>query len=137
MASRKLEDLSPEMRVMAISFLAHCRVEGIDLLVTCTARSNAEQAQLYAQGRTAPGRRVTNARPGESAHNVTGEGGKAAAEALDVVPLRGGKPVWEDTDPIWLRVGEIGKSVGMKWGGDWQTFKEYPHFQNQTWEAPH
>lgn len=129
MSSRKLTDLHPQMQPMVTRFLANARAAGIDLLVTCTYRSNEEQAALYAIGRTKPGRIVTNAKPGRSTHNNTLDG-KPAALAVDVVPLRDGKPVWSASDPVWKRVGEIGEKVGLEWAGRWTTFREYPHFQH-------
>jgi len=48
------------------------------------------------------------------------------------VPLRAGKPVWGtsgEDGKLWQKVGEIGKSCGLEWAGDWKVFKEYPHFQ--------
>ena len=129
MSSRKLTDLHPQMQPMVTRFLANARAAGIDLLVTCTYRSNEEQAALYAIGRTKPGRIVTNARLGRSTHNNT-LNGKPAALAVDVVPLRDGKPVWSASDPVWKRVGEIGEKVGLEWAGRWTTFREYPHFQH-------
>jgi peptidoglycan LD-endopeptidase CwlK len=129
MSSRKLTDLHPQMQPMVTRFLANARAAGIDLLVTCTYRSNEEQAALYAIGRTKPGRIVTNAKPGRSTHNNT-LNGKPAALAVDVVPLRDGKPVWSASDPVWKRVGEIGEKVGLEWAGRWTTFREFPHFQH-------
>ena len=129
MSSRKLTDLHPLMQPMVTRLLAGARAAGIDLLVTCTYRSNAEQAALYAIGRTKPGRIVTNAKPGRSNHNTT-QNGKPAALAVDVVPLRDGKPVWSASDPVWKKVGEIGEKVGLEWAGRWKTFREYPHFQH-------
>ena len=129
MSSRKLTDLHPQMQPMVTRFLANARAAGIDLLVTCTYRSNEEQAALYAIGRTKPGRIVTNAKPGRSTHNNT-LNGKPAALAVDVVPLRDGKPVWSVSDPVWKRVGEIGEKVGLEWAGRWTTFREFPHFQH-------
>lgn len=129
MSSRKLTDLHPQMQPMVTRFLANARAAGIDLLVTCTYRSNEEQAALYAIGRTKPGRIVTNAKPGRSTHNNT-LNGKPAALAVDVVPLRDGKPVWAASDPVWKRVGEIGEKVGLEWAGRWTTFREFPHFQH-------
>jgi peptidoglycan L-alanyl-D-glutamate endopeptidase CwlK len=129
--SRKLSDLRPDVRVKCEAMLAACESEGIDLLVTCTFRSHAEQAALYAQGRTAPGRIVTNAKPGQSKHNNL-EGSTPAALAFDVVPLKDGKPVWGTSGvdgQVWQRVGAIGKAQGLDWAGDWRTFKEYPHFE--------
>ncbi|MEO7494898.1 MAG: hypothetical protein ABIT83_23880 [Massilia sp.] len=37
---------------------------GLDILITCTYRSGAEEDVLYAQGCTKPGARGTNARAG-------------------------------------------------------------------------
>jgi peptidoglycan L-alanyl-D-glutamate endopeptidase CwlK len=48
---------------------------------------------------------------------------------VDVVPLLHGKPVWDAKNSIWQDVGRIGKAAGLEWAGDWQRFKEYPHFQ--------
>ena len=138
MSSRKLTDLHPLMQPMVTRFLANARAAGIDLLVTCTYRSNEEQAALYAIGRTKPGRIVTNAKPGRSTHNNT-LNGKPAALAVDVVPLRDGKPVWSASDPVWKRVGEIGEKVGLEWAGRWTTFREFPHFQHpqaKTLQSP-
>jgi len=55
MSSRKLTDLHPQMQPLVTRFLANARAAGIDLLVTCTYRSNEEQTALYAIGRTKPG----------------------------------------------------------------------------------
>ena len=122
--SRSLDDLHPKVKVMAKSFLVQCEKYDIDVLITSTYRDNESQDALYAQGRTKPGNKVTNARAGQSWHNYRC--------AFDVVPLRNGKPVWgtkgADYD-LWEAIGNIGKSVGLEWAGDWKTFREFPHFQ--------
>ena len=142
--SRKLTDLSPATYRMWIEFDRGMRAAGIEYIMTCTYRSEAEQAELFARGRTKPGRIITNAPPGMSAHNAE-LNGAPASEAFDVVPLRFGKAVWgtsgdgiddnpadDDTDDLelWQRVGVIGEKVGLQWAGRWKTFKEFPHFQN-------
>lgn len=119
--SRKLEDLLPQVRTRVEAFLKAADEAGIDLLVTSTYRDNASQDALYAQGRTAPGRIVTNAKAGQSFHNYRC--------AVDVVPVRNGKPVWDSKDPVWQTVGRLGKAAGLEWAGDWKRFKEFPHFQ--------
>jgi len=102
------------MQPAARAHLDACQANGLSVLVTCTWRSNAEQADLYAVGRTVPGKRcscggklnelgtcdkhrmglrVTNAKPGESMHNKT-LGELPASLAYDLVVLRYGKPVW-------------------------------------------
>jgi peptidoglycan L-alanyl-D-glutamate endopeptidase CwlK len=118
--SRSLDDLAPPAKQRAEAFIAAAKAKGIDLLVTSTYRDNESQDALYAQGRTAPGNIVTRAKAGQSWHNYRC--------ALDVVPLVNGKAIWDD-QAVWKQVGEIGKSCGLEWAGDWVTFKEFPHFQ--------
>ena len=119
--SRSLDDLIPEAKKRAQAFITACKFEGIDLLVTSTYRDNDSQAALYAQGRTAPGKIVTNAKAGQSFHNYRC--------AIDVVPMRHGKPIWDSKDAIWQTIGKLGKEAGLEWAGDWKRFKEFPHFQ--------
>ena len=132
--SRILSDLHPAMQPLAAEFLNNCKAAGIDLLVTCTWRSAAEQDALYAQGRTTPGAIVTRAKAGQSKHNHT-LAGRPASLALDVVPLRLGKPVWAASDAIWQDVGRIGKACGLEWAGEWKRMREFPHFQHPNAKA--
>jgi peptidoglycan L-alanyl-D-glutamate endopeptidase CwlK len=118
--SRNLDDLAPPAKQRALAFIAAASAKGIDLLVTSTYRDSESQDALYAQGRSTPGNIVTRAKAGQSWHNWRC--------ALDVVPLVNGKAIWDD-QALWKQVGEIGKSCGLEWAGDWKTFKEYPHFQ--------
>lgn len=127
MASRSLDDLRADIRAKALIHRELCAAEGIDLLIYCTYRSNEEQAAEYAKGRTAPGKIVTFAKPGQSKHNHT-ENGKPASLAYDCVPLVGGKAAWSNTD-LYKKVGELGKKAGLNWAGDWKRFKEFPHFE--------
>lgn len=128
MPSRKIEDCHPSLQPLLTAFLAQCKAVGLDVLVTCTYRSNAEQAAAYAQGRTTPGPKVTNALPGQSRHNDTLDG-KPASRAFDIVPLEHGKPVWDSAHPAWKKAGEIGTALGLEWAGTWRTMREFPHFQ--------
>lgn len=123
--SRDLNELDAVVREQAYKLMSLCQKEDIQLLITCTYRDKEAQAALYAQGRTKPGNKVTKAKPGWSWHNWR--------LAFDVVPLRNGKPVWStkgEDMKLWLKVGALGKQVGLEWGGDWENFKDYPHFQN-------
>jgi len=118
--SRSLDELIPPAKQRVLSFIEAAKSKGIDLLVTSTYRDKESQAALFAQGRTLPGKVVTNARPGESYHNWRC--------AVDVVPLVNGKAIWND-NALWLKIGIIGESCGLEWAGRWTTFKEFPHFQ--------
>lgn len=118
--SRSLDDLIPPAKLRVQAFIALAKTKGIDLLVTSTYRDNASQDALYAQGRTAPGKIVTNAKGGQSFHNYRC--------AVDVVPLVNGKPVWDDK-ALWFQIGTLGESCGLEWAGRWKSFPESPHFQ--------
>lgn len=118
--SRKIEDLHPYVASLARKMIAAAKKEGIDVLVTSTYRDGESQNALYAQGRTKPGRIVTNAKAGQSWHNFR--------LAFDVVPVVNGKAMWNDLR-TFRRLGAIGKSVGLEWAGDWKSFPEMPHFQ--------
>ena len=126
--SRSLDELRPECRAPVDKFLAAATAAGIDLLVTCTSRTIAEQAALYAQGRTTPGKRVTNAPPGTSAHNF--------GLAIDVVPIINGKADWDGSHPVWDQIGAIGQACGLDWAGaPGFPFHELAHFQAPNWRA--
>jgi len=125
-SSRALSDLQPQVADKCQAHIDACEAEGIDLLITCTLRDFEEQTRLYAIGRTTPGKIVTNAQAGDSAHNY--------GLAYDCVPLRHGKPVWstEGNDYLlWQRVGELGEKCGLEWSGRWRgKMREMAHFQD-------
>ena len=31
--------------------------------------------------------------------------------------------------PLFLKAGKLAKQCGLEWGGLWQSFKDYPHYQ--------
>jgi peptidoglycan L-alanyl-D-glutamate endopeptidase CwlK len=99
----------------------------MDPLVYCTLRSIAEQDALYAQSRTKPGKRVTNAKGGSSAHNF--------GYALDFVPLIGGKPNWTPGSNHYLRCVRIAEECGMESASKWKSLKEWPHLQEPNWRS--
>lgn len=132
MASRKLTDLHPALQPIAAQFLEQAKEAGIDVIITCTYRSDAEQAQLFELGRTIPGHVVTDAKPGQSFHNHT-ENGQPAALAFDVVPLVNGKCDWHGDHPEWQTLGQIGQGLGLRWlGAPGSLFHELPHFEMEA-----
>jgi peptidoglycan L-alanyl-D-glutamate endopeptidase CwlK len=118
--SRKLDDLHPRVKTLCEQFIASCAKQNIDVLITSTYRDAESQNALYTQGRTAPGKKVTNAKGGQSFHNWR--------VAFDFVPIVNGKAMWADT-ALFTKCGEIAESVGLEWAGRWKTFKELAHCQ--------
>lgn len=130
MPSRKIEDLHPALQPICREFLRRCESAGLDILITCTYRSASEQDELYAQGRSKPGRIVTKAKGGKSSHNATKIDGTPASLAFDVVPLVYGKPTWDEKHPHWQEAGRIGMELGLNWyGRPGAPFREFPHFE--------
>lgn len=118
--SRDIKELHPIVSKMCLSFIDKCKSEGIDVIITSTYRDFESQQSLYNQGRTTPGKKVTNAKPGQSFHNFR--------VAFDFVPIVNGKAQWNDLS-LFKRCGEIAKSCGLEWAGEWKTFKEFAHCQ--------
>ncbi|HEY4431876.1 MAG TPA: M15 family metallopeptidase [Paenibacillus sp.] len=126
----RLTNLHPVVRSAATALIEHCYKLNIPILITQGLRTIAEQDALYAQGRTKPGAIVTNARGGYSYHNF----GLAVDFAL-LLP-NGSSVSWDmrldrNNNQIadWQEVVKEAKALGFEWGGDWTSFKDYPHFQ--------
>lgn len=105
-------------------------------------RTIEQQNALYAQGRTKPGKIVTNARGGSSYHNY----GLAMDFAILVDEDKDGDfdiLSWDikkdnDKDGIadWLEVVNVFEKAGWQWGGKWSSIKDFPHLQKTfgyTW----
>lgn len=103
--SRKIDDLHPYVAGLCKKFIALCKKEGIDVLITSTYRDVESQNAIYAQGRTKPGRIVTNAKGGQSFHNYK--------LAFDFVPIVNGKAMWNDAR-AFKRCRQIGESLGLE-----------------------
>ena len=99
--------------------------------ITQGLRSFPEQDDLYAIGRTKPGKIVTNAKGGQSIHNY--------GFAVDICLIIDGKTAsWHtakdwDSDQIsdWQECVNVFKKHGWSWGGDWKIFKDLPHFDKK------
>jgi peptidoglycan L-alanyl-D-glutamate endopeptidase CwlK len=87
--------------------------------ITQGLRTYSEQDALFDQGRTAPGRIVTEAKGGYSAHNF--------GYAVDVVPFINGVPDWNDRDAQWAEILAKAPSCGLSEGATWRTFPDFPH----------
>ena len=109
--------------------------KGVRLRFTQTLRTNAEQDELYAQGRTKKGSKVTNAKGGQSIHNY--------GLAFDIVILldkdnNGSfESVSWEVDKYWFRVVNFFKLRCWTWGGDFKSLYDAPHFeytQGKNWK---
>ncbi len=115
-----LAGLQPSTSRKAKALIKVMMEKGHVLDITSGYRSPEEQTKLYAQGRTAPGKKVTNAKAGESLHNY--------GVAFDVAFMVDGKPSWDNKHP-WQLLGETGEALGLSWGGRWTALVDRPHFE--------
>jgi LysM repeat protein len=121
-SAQRLSTLHPRLAELGTRLLGQCAAAGLALMVTQGLRTMEEQDALYAQGRTTPGKIVTNARAGQSYHNF--------GLAFDVLVLDAmGKAQWSASHPGWRQAGLAGEALELEWGGRWTSFKDLPHFQ--------
>ena len=122
---RDISQLHPRLQKAVAQLKTLCAGEGLALGIGECFRSAAEQDALYAQGRTAPGAIITNA-PGSSYSSQHQWG-----IAFDFFKNVSGHAY--DDDGFFSRVGSLGKSLGLGWGGDWQDFPDRPHLYLPDW----
>ena len=116
-----IRTLLPAAQVKARHFLWACKSAGHDVRVLSGTRNYAEQDALYAQGRTAPGSIVTNARGGFSNHNF--------GIAWDVGVFVRGKYLTDGDE--YTAISSL-RPAGVEWGGNWNSIKDLPHYQVAT-----
>lgn len=132
---KRIQKLHPLVRDEVSQIIAECdrALTGkAKIRLTQGLRTFDEQSKLYAQGRSTPGKKVTNAKPGQSIHNY--------GLAVDMCLIINGKVAsWDtakdwDNDQIadWYECVKIFAKHGWNWGGSWKTFKDLPHFEKKS-----
>lgn len=116
----------PRLQILAENLILECEKQGLKIKIGETLRTVEEQDALYAQGRTKPGNIVTNA-PGKSYSSYHQWG-----TAFDFF-RNDGKGAYYDSDGFFTKVGHIGVSLGLEWGGNWKSPVDKPHFQLPDW----
>ena len=90
-------------------------------------RTAEDQNKLYQQGRELPGSIITNVDGyDKKSYHQTGK-------AFDIYAYTDGRASWNigHLSRIARHLQEVAKSYGidLEWGGDFRSFKDYPHFQ--------
>jgi len=135
--SRDPKDLTEQMQGFYARFKAKMDAEGQRFILTATYRPQIEQDALWAQGRLSL-KEVNGFRVLAGLQPITFEQNRKVTwvkksrhtdrEAFDIAMLdKDGKVTWMTI--AYKAAGRIGKSVGLVWGGDFQTTKDYPHFE--------
>lgn len=125
MATRNITDCIPELQTAWENSITEYKSEHPDdpqPFLTCCFRDKAEQQVDYDQGRTKPGKIITNAKPGQSLHN------DYPSRAIDVAFKDvSGAVHWDLV--YYQKFAVIMNKNGVNWGGNWHGFKDYPHYE--------
>jgi peptidoglycan L-alanyl-D-glutamate endopeptidase CwlK len=121
--------LLPAAQIKARQFMNVKPPPGLVVKLLSGTRTYAEQNALFAQGRSRPGRVVTNARGGSSNHNF--------GIAWDVGIFEGGLYYTgrnSKENKAYAALAQLVKAakLGLEWGGDWKTIVDMPHYQLPT-----
>lgn len=121
LASRQWELLDAAFRQrLLLAFRLVRERHGYDMVLLEGWRSPQRQAALAALGPS-----VTRAGPNQSLHQF--------GLAADCAFLRDGKVVISERDPWAMQgyraYGEVARSLGLTWGGDWRSLRDYGHVE--------
>lgn len=124
MADRR-QGLHPALLTKVDRVLAAMEAAGHPMKIVQGLRTVKEQQALFAQGRTAAGKKVTNCDGvrKKSNHQADEDGFGHAVDCTFVVE---GKIVW---DGPWATYGAAAKAEGLVWGGDWVSIVDRPHIE--------
>jgi D-alanyl-D-alanine carboxypeptidase len=115
--SRSLSDLSEHFRPLAVELIARAVEAGIQVRIIDTLRTETEQQENLRRGVSWTAK----------SKHLPDESGKA--NAIDLGPIEClSLKNWAPLHPAWERLGEIGESVGLTWGGRWKV-RDCSHFE--------
>jgi peptidoglycan L-alanyl-D-glutamate endopeptidase CwlK len=131
-SSKNVATLHSKVQQVFKNWIAECQImaaaHGYEYKAISGNRTWEEQAKIYAQGRTSPGKIVTNAKPGYSNHNF--------GIAVDMGVFKNGKYLDEfnpsESEAFHKKAAIIADKYNIEWGGNWKSFKDYPHFEYKT-----
>src|SRR5258706_8285714 len=116
----RLQQVNPKLSDIMVRIAEFVGQSDISFRVTQGMRTWTEQDALYAQGRTIPGSIVTQAKGGESWHNL--------GCAIDFVPMLNNLPMWDRAYKGWEPIINCAKSMNLVSGSDFSK-PDHPHLQ--------
>lgn len=131
---RDISQLHPDLQAKITELQALCKKNKITIGIGECVRTVAEQDALYAKGRTASGSIVTNAK-GSSYSSMHQWG--VAFDFYLIMDVDGDGKTSDDSynnaTGLFDKVGKLGQSIGLEWGGSWKSIVDKPHFQLADW----
>lgn len=121
--SRKIEDLKPNAQIKCKEFIQKCLDSKIPVKIIQTLRDSEYQNSLYQQGRTHPGKIVTNC------DGIKKKSNHQSGEAWDAVPVDDkGNILWNDKNKF-KQMADIAVSLGLTAGYYFKSLPDSPHFE--------
>lgn len=136
-STRDIGELNPLVQVMLNVALDKIKAKKITPLVVETYRPKERQYYLYGQGRSVA-TCVGAGMPKAYAQKYARSGNKVTWTlnsihiqrcAVDLIPQRNGKAIWNSQDKDTKQIISIMESVGFEAGANWSSSPDSPHFQ--------
>lgn len=131
-SQKTISTLLPSIQQIFTDFMIDAQIRakelGFSYIAINGTRNWDEQLALYNQGRSTSGKIVTNAKPGSSYHNF--------GLAIDCGVFQDGKYLDisspKDANAVHKQMSPIAKKHNLRWGGDFKSIKDMPHFEYNT-----
>ena len=136
-STRDIKELNPLVQVMLNVALDKIKAKKINPLVVETYRPKERQYYLYGQGRSVT-TCIGAGMPKSYAQKYARSGNKVTWTlnsihiqrcAVDLIPQRNGKAIWDSNDKETKQIVSIMESVGFEAGANWSSSPDSPHFQ--------
>ncbi len=130
-SKRNMRGLHPDVILFLNELI---KISRYDFIVTCGTRTAKYQNKLYQKGRTLPGKKVTNCDGYrfKSKHQIKKDGYGYAADIVILINRRINWDIHLSKELVDKQVRALMKKRNIEWGGDWKSFKDYPHFQKRS-----
>jgi peptidoglycan L-alanyl-D-glutamate endopeptidase CwlK len=120
--TNSFDDADSHARPLFEQLLLNCAKAGVPCRIVDIIRTEPQQLQKIKDGVSWTKRSMHLPQPPE---------GKS--KAIDIVPLSilgEHKPSWDPGHPDWQKIGPIGETLGLEWGGRWTEHPDPSHFQD-------
>lgn len=124
----RIDTLEPDFKKIVEELIEKVEAAtGRKWAISDARRTMARQAEIYAQGRTKPGKIVTKAPPGSSAHNF--------GLAVDLWPLLPDDDFdWKAPDKLFKTMADIAVGMGLTAGYYFHSIHDAPHVEHPRWK---
>ncbi len=135
---RDTKELNPLVKVMLDIAIEKIKKLGITPLIVETYRTKERQYYLYGQGRTeevckgagmpsVKAKKYANPRKSKCTWTLNSIHIKRCA--VDLIPQRNGKAIWNANDTETIKIIKAMQNVGFEAGANWSNSPDSPHFQ--------